>query len=274
MRENNIPIFIINLKKDNARKEHMKDLCQRFNLEAEFIEAVNGKELSQEEIDSIYSKDEAICEIGRELSLGEIGCFLSHKMIYQRMIDDNIEEALVLEDDIEFDKDLLLILNQIKTINDKWELILSGHHTESSRNRETLCSIWQQKYIVGKYKLARPCEPAYGTYGYIINKKGASKLLKQLKLIKPIDHFTGDSSYLNVYAINPAPIKIETYLSDNLHGMDERDRLQSEFEGKTRGNDSVLKKITKLLRIYSAIRRSKEKIRRLISRVEPLREYV
>ena len=274
MQKNKIPTFIINLKKDTDKKEHMKELCKEFNLKVEFIEAVNGKELSQEKVDSVYSKDEAIKEIGRELSLGEIGCFLSHKMIYQRMIDYDIEEALILEDDIEFDKNLLLVLNQIKSISDRWELILLGHHTESSRDKDTLCSIWQQKYIVGKYKLVRPCEIGYGAYGYMINKDGASKLLKQLKLTKPIDHFTGNSSYLNVYAINPAPIRIEAYLSDNLHSMDERSELQKEYENQMEHRDSILKKITKTLGMYIFLRKVRDELRMLINRIKPLREYV
>ena len=52
-----IPIFVINLERDIGKKLHMEQLCQKYELSIEFIEAVNGKELSKEKLKQIYNKE-------------------------------------------------------------------------------------------------------------------------------------------------------------------------------------------------------------------------
>lgn len=39
----------------------------------------------------------------RPMTLGEVGCFLSHYNIWKKIVDENLKDALVLEDDIRFD---------------------------------------------------------------------------------------------------------------------------------------------------------------------------
>jgi GR25 family glycosyltransferase involved in LPS biosynthesis len=68
VKTNKIAIYIINLKRDKEKYSHMKRLCARFGLAVEFIEAVYGKELSENEIAACYSKEDAMASIGRELS--------------------------------------------------------------------------------------------------------------------------------------------------------------------------------------------------------------
>jgi len=103
-KENSLSIFVVNLKKDREKKEFIIALCKKYGLQIEFIDAVDGRNLSRANILDVYSKEEAIKNIGRELSSGEIGCALSHKKIYKKMLDENINQALILEDDVEFDQ--------------------------------------------------------------------------------------------------------------------------------------------------------------------------
>ena len=90
-----IPIFIINLKKDIDKQQHMEILCKRYNLQCHFIEAVYGKDLDKETLSMVYNKEKSISEFGRELTKGEIGCALSHMNIYKHMIEQNIEKAKI-----------------------------------------------------------------------------------------------------------------------------------------------------------------------------------
>lgn len=39
----------------------------------------------------------------RPMTMGEVGCFLSHYNIWKKMIEQNITDALILEDDIRFE---------------------------------------------------------------------------------------------------------------------------------------------------------------------------
>lgn len=268
-------IYIVNLKKDKEKKQHMQELCQKFNLEIEFIEAIYGKELSTHELELLYSDFKANKKLGRSLSQAEIGCALSHKKIYQKIIDENISEALILEDDIEFDKSLLDILNIKENFNDNWDVILLGHHTRNSRDIDTLSSFWQKKDLIGDYKLLRPCEIGYGTYGYLITQNGAKKLLKELSIIeKPIDHFTGDSQYINLYVINPAPIKIHEHISSSFHSMQERTELQKNLNSiRNNGKIRIIKETIKTLVVYKIFKSIDSNIKILIKRINFLRKY-
>ena len=39
----------------------------------------------------------------RQMTMGEVGCFLSHYRIWERMVKENLTEVLILEDDIRFE---------------------------------------------------------------------------------------------------------------------------------------------------------------------------
>ena len=151
-------IFVINLKYDVKKREHILDLCSNVGLKAKLIEATDGRLLSDSVIDTVYSKYKTIENIGRELSRSEVGCALSHKKVYQQMVDDNIERALILEDDVEFDESLISILTKAPLIAKKWDLILLGHHTGASRQVDTRSSYWGKKEISENFELVRPCE--------------------------------------------------------------------------------------------------------------------
>jgi len=220
---NTITVFVVNLKKDKEKKEHMLELCKKFSLNCHFIDAVYGKSLSEEEIRKHYAQEMAIKYTKRKMSRGEIGCLLSHKNIYQKMLDNDLTQALILEDDIEFDEDIIELFEYIKVFPNNWELILLGHHSRIGRYVNTKGSIWWKQILSKKYKLIRPSDVGRGTYGYLINKKGASKLLNTLdQYYKPIDHYTGHDKEINVYAISPAPIRIHTEMSDHHHSMYDR----------------------------------------------------
>jgi glycosyl transferase, family 25 len=265
-KKQNLPVFIINLKKDTGKKEYTKNLCNKYGIYPEFIEAIDGKLLNKDAIKKIYSNKKSIAEIGRKLSLSEIGCALSHKKVYGKIIDENIEAALILEDDIEFNNDLIKLMNLRNDFPIKWELILFGHHTGNSREIDTEARIWGRRHLIMDYKLVRPCEIGYGTYGYLISKTGAKKLFNYLeKIIKPIDHYTGNYFYTNLYIVNPSPIKIYKPLQESHNGMSERDKLQQAKNSlESLELISWRKKLAIYLGLYHFYRTFQKKLKKMI----------
>lgn len=204
-----IPVFIINLPESIERKDFMKTQCEGIGISPVFIEAVNGKNLSKSEISLYCNQNKAKQLFGRELLLGEIGCALSHKKIYQKMIDDNMPYAVILEDDAVikegFDKVVKLTLD----LDVNWELVLLGHHKNQLKNLKSPISIWDNHLVNSEYSLGRLADFGFGSYGYIVNIKCAKKLLAELNTIyKPIDHYIPDSNFLNVYALHPVVINV------------------------------------------------------------------
>ncbi len=213
---NNVPIFIINLKKDTEKKEHMLQLCKRHGLDCQFIDAVYGKEVDENKLAKVYDKKRTLSEMGRELTAGEIGCTLSHKYIYQKMVDEHIEKAIIFEDDVIFDQSIHEVLSSMDNFPDDWEVtLLIYYRILPSLNR--YCVSLRDRIPVSKhFKTIRFIDLMHSTAGYAINLSGAERLLSSLDegMYKPIDHYTGDEHHVNLYGLHPKPINI-----DPLHGL-------------------------------------------------------
>jgi len=121
--------ILINLNKDIDRLDFMTKQLGDLNMSFERLEAVHGKEYMEKD-GSEYDEELAISRGGRKLSLGEIGCALSHKRCYQKFLNDpeykDTKYLLILEDDVELDKNFKTILeNEIKKNeeNYKWNYL-------------------------------------------------------------------------------------------------------------------------------------------------------
>lgn len=204
-------IFIINLEEDITRKKHMISICNQKKLNYEFIKAIKGSSYKDIQQCLLY-KNETFNQIHRYLSKGEIGCILSHRFIFNKIIKENINFALILEDDVnllpQINKILCFDFNQLN-----FDIILLGYHGKS---RENL--ILNTKFIQkldSEISLHKLLENAYGTYGYIVSMKGAKKLLSLTQdFILPIDHYTGDPSKINLFCIPEQIVHINKTLSD------------------------------------------------------------
>lgn len=103
-------VFVINLKRSPERRAFMKKQLDALGMDYEFIEATDGKELSDEEIKNIYDEEASLKFLRVPLTRGEIGCAHSHIKTYQKIVNDNLDYALVLEDDSILEPSLFSLL--------------------------------------------------------------------------------------------------------------------------------------------------------------------
>lgn len=250
-----IPCFIINLEQDIKKQEQMKKVCRKNDFKPIFIKAIYGKALRTDYLNTVVNQNMAKEYFGRELSPGEIGVALSQLSIYERMIKDNIEIALILEDDVDFNFSPSYLSGLVYNLPQDWECIMLGHHTKRSRTIDTLASIWKQKKLSSKNTLVRFAENPVGAYGYIINLSGARKMLNEYKTIyKPIDKWS--DKILNIYGVIPSLIAVdEIFISDSLL-LQERSSItqyRTPFQSFKDKVQLTLKKM-KLLEIYFKIK--------------------
>ncbi len=111
-------VYIINLKdrigKKNYMLEQLKNLDNTFDVE--FFEAVDGNKLdetSEYKFNVLESWYDPITN--RSLTKGEVGCALSHYTIWQKMVENNIENAIIFEDDIGIPIDFASTFNKLKS---------------------------------------------------------------------------------------------------------------------------------------------------------------
>jgi len=194
-------IFVINLKKDSDRRRKISQQLDSLGVVFSFFEGVNGRELKDEELLSAYKPKRSIDKSKRLLTQGEIGCALSHFNIYQKMLDENIDRAIVLEDDAVIGKNFLEAIDVVAHLPCNWEIFLLGY----SSSREIPCNFKldlvgnSTVFNVGISPKSRGC-----LHGYVISKSGAERMLSYKdSLYQPIDMYTADYRMINSYVIYP-----------------------------------------------------------------------
>jgi len=118
-----IPIFVISLPQATQKQELIKRHMQRLGIPFEFVSGVDGRLLSEDELQKVFDKEKSYNyfkwyrnrtgSAGVELSRGEIGCTLAHRKVYQKIVVENIERAVVLEDDVLVTEDFLPIIEKV-----------------------------------------------------------------------------------------------------------------------------------------------------------------
>lgn len=94
--------YVINLARSPDRRAHIVAELQRTGLDYEMVPAVDGRTLDLDDTDLI---DPSLVARSPFVA-GAAGCALSHFHIYQKILDDGRDQALILEDDIRLPADL------------------------------------------------------------------------------------------------------------------------------------------------------------------------
>lgn len=95
--------YVIHLKDAPGRWPQVERLAQRLPIACEVVDAVAGARLSEREIDAAYRRSIHWPPYPFRLSKGEIGCFLSHRLSWQAIVDGGAAGGFVIEDDVEVD---------------------------------------------------------------------------------------------------------------------------------------------------------------------------
>ena len=188
----------------------MQKTLGRLGLHAEFIEAVDGAQLTAAQR-GLYDRRRALAVYGEEMSPAEIGCHLSHLSAYQRIVDEKIECALVLEDDIECDADLPQLLSALaKQSQAPWRVLRLQSTKTTVINGERASARGEIQEIVQGRTISRLRTGVLGGCGYLIRNAGAKAMLRYAsRPFMPIDQAM-DRYWENdilPYVLRPFPIR-------------------------------------------------------------------
>lgn len=200
-------IIYINSKNRPDRLINMKKRIAALDLNIERFEAVLGGKLDHSKL-SFKGKI-------KTMNNGEIGCFISHATIYQKIKDNGWKHTLILEDDALFCDDFLNVLAGLeKQLPEDWDMFFLGQwnydHLDNGGNE-----VGGEKYALKeritdneKYNLYK-ANRCWLTHAYAVNLKSIDYLIDNTKdLYSSIDNVLADIQHkLNVYAVNPNIIK-------------------------------------------------------------------
>jgi len=159
---------VINLEHRVERRERIEKVLNQLNLKYKFISAIDA---NSSEVDTYYQR------INGLVHKAAIACWLSHLKAYQTIVDNRLQSALILEDDVDMEMDIREQLKNIMQYLPKsWEMLYIGHCS-----REDFGEPYNHPNL---YVSTRPsC-----THAYAVSFNGARVLLRELSNIKgPID---------------------------------------------------------------------------------------
>jgi len=205
-----IDAYIINLEKDKYRKELLIENINKYNVDnyinINFIKAINQSSFSEFNFKICNTWYDNYLKTG--ITVGEVGCSLSHYKCWNEFSKSNKEHAIFFEDDIEFTNDFygkLQILLDYPTDAD----IVYIHRKSLNSNKET---IYNNNFINIK--------ASYWCCGYLLTKKGVEKLLNTdfLNNLIIVDEFLPilyDNEYLSIYKHYYNNISLNAYSINN-----------------------------------------------------------
>ena len=175
------PIFCISLARDVGRRSRMISRLDEIGVNYEIINAVDGRELDLSTLGNQLRQDIAYRKYKRHLTAGEIGCYLSHLNLLERIVAENIPAAIVIEDDALLGADFAAVAAAAADIPYEWDMIVL-HENNKNRPKEILCKI-RPSHVVARMKKRTWC-----TTCYLVSRAGAQKLLKNYwEVYAPVD---------------------------------------------------------------------------------------
>lgn len=197
------PIYIINLDANPDRLSKCSKRLARQNINFERVPGILGLNLTEEQVAQHYDDNLNKSEYYTQLTLGQIGCYYSHRKAWRKIADGDAPFGIVMEDDFLLLSDLKLSIATIQAFDFSWDLIkLSAYQ---SRERKIKFS----HQVNNKLNIAVHSKPMSGCAATAISKTAAQKLLASTaKFGRPVDtdiqHFWEKG--ITVLSLLPYPV--------------------------------------------------------------------
>lgn len=218
------PILLINLDRDAERCARMQAEFARHGLQGERLPGVLWTALPQTEQDALYSPALNMRGFHKPLVNGEKGCYASHLKAWRWLLDSPHPAVVVLEDDVRLRPDFAAVLQSLAASREPWDMVkLIGRAEIGKREKAGAQTPLCEGHTLLRYRRV----PSL-TAGYVINRRGAEKLLAtRIPFGRPVDvdlRYWWESQGLLMRGVSPAVIELDETSQDSSIGakVDER----------------------------------------------------
>jgi GR25 family glycosyltransferase involved in LPS biosynthesis len=186
--------LIIHMPGSTNRAANVEHLL--FSLpEAQVVEAVNGRDVVARNAMSLRPGDLYAPSYPFRLGPGEVGCFLSHRRCWQRIVDSDWDYALIVEDDLALDPPLWAQAQALIAARAGPESFI---RLPAKRREVAAVQIGQH----GDSKLFLPKVIGLQTVAQVVGRTAAKRLLDATAILdRPVDTF------LQMHWIHGQPIQ-------------------------------------------------------------------
>lgn len=178
-------IFLINLERSKGRLERASHQIKSTGLDFERVSAVDGATLTDDKIAEVFDAKTAKRRFQYNLTAGEIGCYLSHIKCWERIIEDDLDYAVILEDDLILDSNFPSVLSAVSKLQSNWHYLkLSCPFKPRPYQLSETVKVDNDKSV----SLVNYKKSPTGTVAQIVSREGAKRLLeKRPPFFRPID---------------------------------------------------------------------------------------
>ncbi len=233
-------IKVISLKSETKRREHIQTMFSKLGIKYKFFDAINKQQALT------LCHKQGLNYQDNSLTMGELGCFMSHYLLWKKIIDDDLPYMLIFEDDVIVSPNIVQFIDNIDIFMQRFDTI----------KLETMLTkaIHDDNFVqVANFQFQKIKTEHMGLAGYVISRNVAKILVKTIQqngIHKPIDHylfsdFIEKKDNFDIYQITPALVIQEDVLNQDLESQ-----LKSslETERKQRMRRKEKNQFKKLLR--------------------------
>lgn len=118
-----IPVYIIHLERSKDREKYIERIKQQFS-KVTIVEGIDYETMEDKEYWLDLKNFTRMPSLKPQNLLARVGCFKSHRKAYEKILEDKVESAIILEDDAYLDAEHILE-QEVR----REEIVVLGHKT-------------------------------------------------------------------------------------------------------------------------------------------------
>jgi len=198
------PVFVINLATSPERREAAGAQLAAAGLAPTFVEAVDGRKMTDGELAAVVDFEGRLRRAPKPLNRAEVGCYLSHVSVLERIVAQDIPQALVMEDDLLATVELAPVLDGLASMAlPPYDMIKIGISEPQTKPFTPIMALTEASSLVRQHNVVN------SNMAYVITRAGAERFLGYARPIRyPVDVAMNRAwrHGLDILAVRPWPV--------------------------------------------------------------------
>jgi glycosyl transferase family 25 len=191
-----IPIYVISLARAKQRRIRVSSEFERVGLDYSIYEGIDG-ELSSAELLQNFDIRAWTHNMGGPLSLGHLGCYMSHVQLWRQVANRDDAIVLICEDDVIFSSEFSDALVAALSMQSQWDIV----RFSCVRAKGKLLQA-----VSGEFSLNAYWGPFTGNGCYLIKRDVAARLaVSFLPIRRAHDHELNRFFFYNIRLMGLEP---------------------------------------------------------------------
>ncbi|MCY4305117.1 MAG: glycosyltransferase family 25 protein [Aestuariivita sp.] len=222
-----IPIFVVSLPDAVQRRASLMAKLEEYELSYKIL-GVDCRDGVPQVFEPLLCPKSMVKYYGRHLFPAEVGCALSHHMVYRKIRLEGYEAAIVLEDDAIIAKGFAEFARH-QPIDPEIDMLLLCHaHAHVSMKCPKSLNVASMAYIL-------KCKSTVLAVGYLVTKRAVDYFIKNSLPLSMIADWPVDLTEIKTFAAHPQLVSHPKY-EEGAHSYIEHDRSKFlyRFNGRKR----------------------------------------